>query len=74
EGLNAGTDLIKTALSSYTLGNNVENLQYTGSGSFTGTGNTLVNTITGGAGNDTLDGGIGNDTLNGGAGNDIYVV
>ncbi|ANK84405.1 M10 family metallopeptidase [Rhizobium sp. N731] len=74
EGLNAGTDLIKTALSSYTLGNNVENLQYTGSGSFAGTGNALVNTITGGAGNDTLDGGIGNDTLNGGAGNDIYVV
>ncbi|MDO3434900.1 M10 family metallopeptidase, partial [Rhizobium sp. CBN3] len=74
EGLNAGTDLIKTALSSYTLGTNVENLQYTGSASFIGTGNTLVNTITGGAGNDTLDGGIGNDTLNGGAGNDIYVV
>ncbi|MDO3433992.1 calcium-binding protein, partial [Rhizobium sp. CBN3] len=73
EGLNAGTDLIKTALSSYTLGNNVENLQYTGSGSFTGTGNALVNTITGGAGNDTLDGGIGNDTLNGGAGNDTLI-
>ncbi|CAN7188230.1 M10 family metallopeptidase C-terminal domain-containing protein [Rhizobium leguminosarum] len=74
EGLNAGTDLIKTALSIYTLANNVENLLYTGSASFTGTGNALANTITGGAGNDTLDGGAGNDTLNGGAGNDIYVV
>ncbi|MDK4733759.1 calcium-binding protein [Rhizobium sp. CNPSo 3490] len=74
EGLNAGTDLIKTVLSSYTLGNNVENLLFTGSGSFTGTGNALANTITGGAGNDTLDGGAGNDTLDGGAGNDIYVV
>ncbi|MGG7576387.1 M10 family metallopeptidase C-terminal domain-containing protein [Rhizobium sp. Nf11,1] len=74
EGLNAGTDLIKTALSTYTLANNVENLLYTGSGSFTGTGNALANTIIGGAGNDTLDGGAGNDTLNGGAGNDIYVV
>ncbi|MBX5236955.1 M10 family metallopeptidase C-terminal domain-containing protein [Rhizobium sp. NLR22b] len=73
EGLNAGTDLIKTALSSYTLGNNVENLLYTGSGSFTGTGNALVNTIIGGAGNDTLDGGIGNDTLNGGAGTDTLI-
>ncbi|WP_114950234.1 M10 family metallopeptidase C-terminal domain-containing protein, partial [Rhizobium phaseoli] len=73
EGLNAGTDLIKTALSSYTLGNNVENLQYTGSASFTGTGNALLNTITGGAGNDTLDGGIGNDTLNGGGGNDTLI-
>nr|WP_064249324.1 M10 family metallopeptidase [Rhizobium leguminosarum]OAP90867.1 hypothetical protein A4U53_29040 [Rhizobium leguminosarum] len=74
EGLNAGTDLIKTALSIYTLGANVENLLYTGSASFTGTGNALANTIIGGAGNDTLDGGAGNDTLNGGAGNDIYVV
>ncbi|MBY3363183.1 RTX toxin, partial [Rhizobium laguerreae] len=74
EGLNAGTDLIKTALSIYTLGNNVENLLYTGSASFTGTGNALANTITGGAGNDLLDGGAGNDTLAGGGGNDIYVV
>ncbi|MGO7616637.1 protease, partial [Rhizobium ruizarguesonis] len=46
EGLNAGTDLIKTELSSYKLGNNVENLLYTGSASFTGTGNALVNKIT----------------------------
>ncbi|MGO7505399.1 RTX toxin, partial [Rhizobium johnstonii] len=74
EGLNEGTDLIKTALSIYTLGNNVENLFYTGSGSFTGTGNALFNTITGGAGHDLLDGGAGNDTLIGGAGNDIYAV
>ncbi|MBY5578872.1 RTX toxin, partial [Rhizobium leguminosarum] len=74
EGLNEGTDLIKTALSIYTLGNNVENLIYTGSASFTGTGNALANTITAGAGNDLLDGGAGNDTLIGGAGNDIYVV
>ncbi|MBY5592404.1 RTX toxin, partial [Rhizobium leguminosarum] len=74
EGLNAGTDLIKTALSIYTLASNVENLFYTGSASFTGTGNALVNTITGGAGNDLLDGGAGNDTLAGGGGNDIYVV
>ncbi|RSB96643.1 RTX toxin [Rhizobium sophoriradicis] len=74
EGLNAGTDLIKTALSIYTLGNNVENLRYTGSSSFTGTGNALVNAITGGASNDVLDGGAGNDTLDGGTGDDIYIV
>uniref|UniRef100_UPI003F20702A beta strand repeat-containing protein n=1 Tax=Rhizobium sp. F40D2 TaxID=3453141 RepID=UPI003F20702A len=73
EGLNEGTDLIRTALSSYTLGNNVENLLYTGSSGFTGTGNALSNTITGGAGNDTLDGGAGNDTLNGGAGDDTLI-
>ncbi|MBB2701903.1 UNVERIFIED_ORG: Ca2+-binding RTX toxin-like protein, partial [Rhizobium esperanzae] len=74
EGLNAGTDWIKTALSSYTLGNNVENLLYTGSANFTGTGNALVNTITGGAGNDMLDGGAGNDRLAGGGGDDVYIV
>ncbi|MBB3649548.1 serralysin, partial [Rhizobium sp. BK619] len=74
EAANQGTDLIKTALSSYTLDNNVESLLYTGSASFTGTGNALSNTITGGAGNDTLDGGAGNDTLDGGAGDDIYIV
>jgi Ca2+-binding RTX toxin-like protein len=70
EATGAGTDEVRTALASYTLGANVENLTYTGSAAFTGTGNTLANTITGGAGNDTLAGGGGADTLNGGAGND----
>jgi Ca2+-binding RTX toxin-like protein len=61
---------VTTTLSSYTLPTNVQNLTYTGSGAFTGTGNTLNNTITGGVGNDTLSGGSGNDTLTGKAGND----
>ncbi|MBY2998936.1 M10 family metallopeptidase, partial [Rhizobium leguminosarum] len=76
EALNQGTDLIRTSLSSFALTNiaNVENLTFTGTGAFTGTGNGLANSITGGAGNDLLDGGAGNDTLIGGAGNDIYVV
>ncbi|MGR9210012.1 M10 family metallopeptidase C-terminal domain-containing protein [Rhizobium leguminosarum] len=76
EGLNEGTDLIRTTLSSYALTNiaNVENLTFTGSGDFSGTGNSLANTITGGAGNDILDGGAGNDTLVGGAGSDVYLV
>ncbi|MBA1348439.1 calcium-binding protein, partial [Rhizobium sp. WYCCWR 11146] len=76
EGVNEGTDLIRTVLSSYALTNiaNVENLAFIGAGDFIGTGNALANTIIGGAGNDLLDGGAGNDTLNGGAGNDIYVV
>ncbi|MBY5633197.1 calcium-binding protein, partial [Rhizobium leguminosarum] len=74
ENTNEGTDTVQTALASYTIGNNVENLSYTGSANFTGTGNALANTITGGAGNDVLDGGAGNDTLIGGAGNDIYVI
>ncbi|MBB4252724.1 Ca2+-binding RTX toxin-like protein [Rhizobium sp. BK008] len=76
EAANAGIDTIKTALASYTLASltNVENLVYTGSSDFVGTGNASANVISGGSGNDTLDGGAGADTLTGGTGNDIYVV
>ena len=87
EDANAGTDTVKTTLASYTLGPNVENLTFTGKGNFVGTGNTLANTITGGAGNDTLNGGAGNDTISftggqltaadkvdGGAGTDTVVL
>jgi Ca2+-binding RTX toxin-like protein len=70
EAAGAGTDTIRTTLANYTLGLHVENLTYTGTGSFTGTGNGLANVITGGAGNDTLLGSAGNDTLYGGAGAD----
>ena len=48
EVLNAGTDTVETALASYTLAANVENLTYTGAGTFAGTGNGLGNAITGG--------------------------
>jgi Ca2+-binding RTX toxin-like protein len=83
EASGAGTDTVKTTLNVYALGANVENLIFTGSGDFTGTGNTLANSMTGGIGNDsltgsdgndTLDGGAGNDALTGGLGNDTYVV
>ncbi|WP_027593771.1 peroxidase family protein [Pseudomonas sp. LAIL14HWK12:I7] len=74
EALNGGTDLVQTSLASYTLTANVENLTYTGSSSFTGTGNALANTLTGGAANDVLNGGAGADRLVGGVGNDTYVV
>ena len=78
-------DRVRTGLASYTLANlpTIENLSYSGTGRFTGTGNGLGNTITGGINSDTLIGGGGNDTLNGfgkgdamtgGAGNDTYVV
>jgi trimeric autotransporter adhesin len=77
EGSNAGTDLVQTALSNFSIAtyHDVENLTYTAAtgGSFL-TGNAGVNTITGGAGNDTLDGGAGTDTLIGGLGNDTYLV
>src|SRR4029450_1225183 len=68
---------------SYTLGANLENLTYIGTGDFSGTGNTLGNVITGGAGNEplagvegaeALNGGEGTDTLAGGTGDDVYVV
>jgi Ca2+-binding RTX toxin-like protein len=69
-----GIDTVRTTLAGYALGANVENLVYMGAGAFTGTGNELGNSITGGAGNDVLDGGAGADTMSGGLGNDIYHV
>lgn len=77
-----GTDTVLTALASYKLSDNVENLTFTyteGAGS-KGLGNALSNVLTGAAsadtlvgydGDDTLLGLGGNDTLNGGAGADL---
>ncbi len=70
EDLNSGTDVVQTTLLNYTLTNNVETLVFTGTGTFTGRGNAIANTLTGGSGNDALYGMGGNDQLNGGAGND----
>jgi Ca2+-binding RTX toxin-like protein len=70
EGAGAGTDTVQTTLNAYTLGGDLENLTFTGTGNFNGTGNALDNVMTGGAGNDALVSGDGNDTLIGGAGND----
>ena len=79
EGVDGGIDTVRTALTAFTLGANVENLVLTATGAATGTGNTLDNTITGGAGAnklfgldgfDFLFGGGGNDSLYGGADND----
>jgi Ca2+-binding RTX toxin-like protein len=71
-GVGSGTDTIETALTTFSLSGsaNVENLIFTGIGNFTGTGNALANTITGGDGADKLSGGTGADTLIGGKGND----
>ena len=71
-----GTDTIQTALSTFSLAGyaNVENLTYSGTGSFTGVGNALDNAITGGAkGDDYLFAGAGIDTLTGGAGGDVFL-
>jgi Ca2+-binding RTX toxin-like protein len=69
-----GTDTIETALNHYSMNAvNVENLTFTGTGDFYGSGNDGDNVITGGSGNDTLRGGLGADTLVGGAGSDFYL-
>ncbi len=73
EALNQGTDLVTTTLLSYTLGNNVENLIYSGAATFAGTGNSLANQIIGGAAGDTLSGVNGDDVLNGGDGDDTLL-
>jgi len=73
EAAGGGTDTVQTNNSSYTPGAYIENLTYTGSGSFTGNGNSLNNLIIGNSGNDTLYGNDGDDTLVGGAGADQLV-
>ncbi|MGV1831214.1 beta strand repeat-containing protein [Agrobacterium vitis] len=73
ENADAGTDLVKTSSASYTLGDNLENLTYTGTANFTGSGNSADNVLTGGAGDDVLDGSTGNDALYGGEGSDVFV-
>lgn len=78
EAANQGTDKVTSALESYALGANLENLFLAGA-ALNGTGNGLANYIEGNgsankllglAGNDDLVGGGGNDTLDGGDGND----
>jgi serralysin len=83
---NGGIDTVSTALASYTLGDNVENLHGGSAQPSTLTGNNLDNmilrTATGSGddylyglgGNDFLNGGSGRDFLAGGTGNDTYVV
>jgi Ca2+-binding RTX toxin-like protein len=56
---------------SFTLGNNVENLDLRGGG--TGTGNSLNNLLIGSRDDDTLNGLGGNDTLQGAQGNDLLI-
>jgi len=71
EKANGGTDEVRTSLSVYTLDDEVDNLTYTGTGRFTGTGNAAANVLTGGNGGATLLGGAGNDRLIGGSGADL---
>lgn len=80
ENADEGLDTVNSALISFALGVNLENLTLkSGSAAANGNGNGLNNDIVGnennnvlagGAGNDTLDGGAGADTLSGGTGDD----
>jgi Ca2+-binding RTX toxin-like protein len=70
-----GTDTVKSGISfSLAARANIENLVLTGSAGIAGTGNSLVNTISGNIGDNVLDGLGGADVLKGGKGNDTYVV
>ena len=71
-GLDLSGNIDKVIASiSYTLGDNLENLDLAaGSGNLSGAGNALDNVLTGNEGNNTLTGGAGNDSLDGGAGID----
>jgi serralysin len=68
-----GTDTVRTALNTYTLRDNVENLVFTGVGGFAGAGSADANVMTGGASADSLSGLDGADILIGGAGADLLI-
>ncbi|HEX8063123.1 MAG TPA: calcium-binding protein [Allosphingosinicella sp.] len=64
-------DIVYTSLSTYTLPDEIENLQWNSSGSFNATGNARDNTILSGGSDDVLSGADGNDEIQASAGNDI---
>lgn len=72
ENANEGADTV-ISLIDYTLGDNIENLQLSGTENLSGSGNTLNNTIEGNDANNILNGKTGNDTLIGGKGSDTYI-
>ena len=73
ESASSGTDTVYSALSTYTMSNQVEILRLL-DGGIAGVGNSLANTMFGNSGDNTLEGGsdIYGDTLVGGDGDDIY--
>jgi VCBS repeat-containing protein len=73
ESVGEGLDTVEASVS-YTLTDNVEDLELSGSEAVDGTGNALDNTITGNNAANRIDGGAGADTMIGGAGDDTYVV
>ena len=81
ESTTTGRDRVVSSVT-YTMGSNIEELELTGNGNLSATGNELdnlllgngaSNRLIGGEGNDSLDGGAGNDTLSGGDGDDSLI-
>lgn len=70
ERVGEGIDRVQSWANSYTLSDNVENLELEGSSGAEGNGNALNNIIVGGSGDDTLRGEAGEDVLIGGTGVD----
>ena len=71
EQAGGGTDSVRSSVS-YTLPNEVENLELSGALGIDATGNAGANVLRGNAGNNLLDGRGGADTMIGGAGDDVY--
>jgi hypothetical protein len=71
EGVGQGYDTVNTTLNTYTLGTNVERVNFIGLGNFLGIGNSLNNRFSGSAGNDRfIDVAGGADIFGGGQGTD----
>jgi Ca2+-binding RTX toxin-like protein len=68
-----GNDTVFTTLNTFYLRDNVENLMFLGTGSFSGIGSADDNLIAGGASADFLSGMDGNDILIGTAGADLLI-
>lgn len=68
ELLNQGYDTVNTTLANFTLGDNVERVNYTGSGNFVGIGNALNNRFQSGEGDDRFVDVTGVDIFSGGLG------
>jgi Ca2+-binding RTX toxin-like protein len=73
EAANEGHDTVRSTIN-YTLGDNVEDLIFTGTGNLSGTGNALNNFMQGNNDNNTFDGGLGADVMQGLLGDDTYTV
>jgi Ca2+-binding RTX toxin-like protein len=65
ESASAGTDLVISTASSYTLANNIENLTLQGTDSIAGTGNDVKNSLRGNNADNILSGLGGNDYITG---------